>query len=158
MKYMTIDDLLDSMDETLEDATTLPFMGGKRVVDAEKIREIIDDIRLNMPAEIRQAKNVVKDRNELIAKAKKEADDLIAQAQKRADALLDENLLLKAAQKKAAEILLEAQEESNQLYLHMNHYCESILKETENFMAENLSQVKTIQETLRKKAKKLNIP
>ena len=39
---MTIDELLDVMDDTLEEATNLPFTGGKRVVDVEKVREIID--------------------------------------------------------------------------------------------------------------------
>lgn len=53
---MNIDELLDVMDETLEEAVNLPFTGGKRMVDVEKVRDIIDDIRLNMPAEIRQAR------------------------------------------------------------------------------------------------------
>ena len=55
---MNIDELLDVMDETLEEAVNLPFTGGKRMVDVEKVRDIIDDIRLNMPAEIRQAKAI----------------------------------------------------------------------------------------------------
>ena len=56
---MTIDELLDVLDDTLEEATNLPFTGGKRVVDVEKLRDTIDEIRLNMPAEIRQAKGVL---------------------------------------------------------------------------------------------------
>ena len=43
---MNIDELLDVMDETLEEAVNLPFTGGKRMVDVEKVRDIIDDIRL----------------------------------------------------------------------------------------------------------------
>ena len=62
---MNIDELLDVMDETLEEAVNLPFTGGKRMVDVEKVRDIIDDIRLNMPAEIRQAKAIVQDRAEI---------------------------------------------------------------------------------------------
>lgn len=45
---MNIDELLDVMDETLEEAVNLPFTGGKRMVDVEKVRDITDDIRLNM--------------------------------------------------------------------------------------------------------------
>ena len=58
---MNIDELLAVMDETLEEAVHLPFTGGKRMVAVEKVRDIIDDIRLNMPAEIRQAKAIVQD-------------------------------------------------------------------------------------------------
>ena len=45
---MTIDELLDVMDETLEEAVNLPFTGGKRMVDVEKVRDIMDDIRLSL--------------------------------------------------------------------------------------------------------------
>ena len=85
---MTIDELLDVMDDTLEEATNLPFTGGKRVVDVEKVREIIDDIRLNMPAEIRQAKNVVRDRNNILETAKLEASAIVKQAEERARTLV----------------------------------------------------------------------
>ena len=68
---MNIEELLDMMDETLEEAVNLPFSGGKRVVDVEKVRDIIDDIRLNMPTEIRQAKAIVQDRAEIVDDAKK---------------------------------------------------------------------------------------
>ena len=45
---MNIDELLAVMDETLEEAVNLPFTGGERMVDLEKVRDIIDDIRLNI--------------------------------------------------------------------------------------------------------------
>ena len=51
---MNVDELLDLLDETLEESTNLPFTGGKRMVDVDKVRDIIDDVRLNMPAEIKQ--------------------------------------------------------------------------------------------------------
>ena len=63
---MTIDELLDIMDETLEEATTLPFTGGKRMVDVEKVRDIMDDIRLSMPQEIKQARAIVEDRGRIV--------------------------------------------------------------------------------------------
>ena len=43
---MNIDELLDVMDETLEEAVNLPFTGGKRMVDVEKVRDIIDELSL----------------------------------------------------------------------------------------------------------------
>ena len=46
---MNIDDILDAMDEMLDRAWNLPLTGGRCVVDAEKVRDLIDDIRLNMP-------------------------------------------------------------------------------------------------------------
>ena len=90
---MSIDELLDVMDETLEDALNVPFSGGKRMVDVEKVRELIDDIRLNMPQEIQQAKAVVKDRTQIVEKAKREADMIIKRAEERARAMVAEEAL-----------------------------------------------------------------
>lgn len=77
---MNIDEILDLLDEALEDAWTLPLSGGRRVVDIEKMRELTDDIRLNLPAEVRQAKAIVNDRAEIISTAKKEAASIVKKA------------------------------------------------------------------------------
>ncbi len=147
---MTIDELLDVMDETLEEAVNLPFTGGKRVVDVEKVREIIDEIRLNMPAEIRQAKNVVKDRNNIVENAKAEADAIVKRAEERARAMVAEQAIVKAAQQKATELLTSAQEQSREIRGTVTSYCENMLKETEDQLARSLSDVKTVRSTLRK--------
>ena len=73
---MTIDELLDMMEETLEEGAGLPFSGGKRAVDVEKVRDLIDEVRLNLPNEIRQAKAIVQDRGEIIASAKRESEGI----------------------------------------------------------------------------------
>ena len=100
---MNIDELLDVMDETLEEAVNLPFTGGKRMVDVEKVRDIIDDIRLNMPAEIRQAKAIVQDRADIVESAKKEAEAIVKRAEDRARAMVAQETIVKAAQQKATE-------------------------------------------------------
>ena len=105
---MNIDELLDVMDETLEEAVNLPFTGGKRMVDVEKVRDIIDDIRLNMPAEIRQAKAIVQDRADIVESAKKEAEAIVKRAEDRARAMVAQEAIVKAAQQKATEILTSA--------------------------------------------------
>ena len=51
----TIESILNDIDELLEDSWSLPLSGGRCVVDAEKVRDLIDSIRMNMPAEIKQA-------------------------------------------------------------------------------------------------------
>lgn len=49
----TIESILNDIDELLEDSWSLPLSGGRCVVDAEKVRDLIDSIRMNMPAEIK---------------------------------------------------------------------------------------------------------
>ena len=128
---MSIDELLDVMDETLEDALNVPFSGGKRMVDVEKVRDLIDDIRLNMPQEIQQAKAVVKDREQIVEKAKREADMIIKRAEERARAMVAEEAIMKTAQQKATEMIASAQNQSREMRTTVTNYCENMLCQTE---------------------------
>lgn len=92
--------------------------GGKRMVDVEKVRDIIDDIRLNMPAEIRQAKAIVQDRADIVESAKKEAEAIVKRAEDRARAMVAQEAIVKAAQQKATEILTSAQSQSREMQHH----------------------------------------
>ena len=87
---MNIDELLNMMEEMLEEATGLPFAGGKRVVDADRMQDIIDEVRLNLPTEVRQAKAIVNDRAEIVADAKREAEAIVKKAEDRARVLVSE--------------------------------------------------------------------
>ena len=151
---MNIDELLDVMDETLEEAVNLPFTGGKRMVDVEKVRDIIDDIRLNMPAEIRQAKAIVQDRADIVESAKKEAEAIVKRAEDRARAMVAQEAIVKAAQQKATEMLASALAQSREMRATVTGYCENMLRRTEEQLAQSLTDVKTVRTTLRQTSKK----
>ena len=69
---VSIETMLENLEEVLEEGMSVPLSGGKRMVDVDAARDIIDDIRINMPQEILQAKAIVQDRARILAKAKKE--------------------------------------------------------------------------------------
>ena len=61
---MTIDEILDLMDELPDKSVAIPFSNKKCAVDIDKLREYIDEIRYNMPNEISNAKQMVYDRSQ----------------------------------------------------------------------------------------------
>ena len=150
---MNVDELLDLLDETLEESTNLPFTGGKRMVHVDKVRDIIDDVRLNMPAEIKQAKAIVNDRAEIVAGARREAEGIIKKAEDRARALLDQQEIVRQAQQKAAELLSAAQQQSREMRTTITDYCENMLRQTEEILARSAGEVKNVRGALRQKAK-----
>jgi len=154
---VTIDELLDSLDDTLEEAVSLPFTGGKRMVDVEKVRDILDEIRLNMPTEIRQAKAVAQDRAEIIRKAKEEAETTVKRAEDRARAMVAQQAIVKAAQQKATEILADAQSQSREMRTAITNYCENMLQRTEEQLAKSTAEVKSVRSTLRQSGKKATV-
>lgn len=150
---MNIDDLLELMEETLEDAFTMPLIG-KRVVDAEKLQNMIEDIRLNMPSEIRQAKAIVQDRAEIVEGARKEAESILRKAEERARAIVDEQEIVKRSQQKAAEILHEAQQNSRDMRMSAKNYCERILGHAEEQLMKSCAEIKTVRTSIRNRDKK----
>lgn len=147
---MNIDDLLDLMDETLEDAFTVPLTG-KRMVDVEKMRDIIDDIRLNMPTEIRQAKAIVHDRNEIVESARAEGDTIIKRAEERARVLVSETEIVKMSQQRANEIMVASRKQEKEMRQTITNYCENILNQTEEQLAKSCAEVKNVRTSLRKR-------
>ncbi len=149
---MNIDDLLDLMDENLEDAFTVPLTG-KRMVDVDKLRDIIDDIRLNLPTEIRQAKAIVKDRADIVEGARAEADGIVKKAEERARIIVSEQAVVKQSQQRATEIMQSAQQNAKEMRTSVTNYCENMLRQTEEQLMKSYSEVKNIRSTVRQKEK-----
>lgn len=146
---MNIDDVLDALDELLDKSWSLPLSGGRCVVDADKVRDLIDDIRINMPTEIKQAQAIVSDRNEIMGVAKREAESIIRKAEERAKTLVANQEIAKAAQTKAADILTQTQVKSREMRSAAQEFSDDILRTTEETLAKALTDLRSTRQALR---------
>lgn len=144
---MTIEELLDEFDEVLEGGMKLP--GKRTLIDSEKIRELIDDIRLNMPAEIKQAKNIVGDRTAIITNAKGEADEIIRKANERAAALVADQEITRLAEEKAREIVANAQAKSREMRKAAQDFVDDIMQRADEGLTANLAEVRKTRASLK---------
>ena len=151
---MNVNELLDTIEDTLEESTSMPLSGGKRLVDVEKVRDYLDDIRANLPGELRQAQQIVNDRVHDLGTVNAQAQAIVKKAEERARILVSDAEIVKAAQQRAAEITAAAQSESRTLRQTVTDYCDNMLKTTEEAMVENAAQVKNVRANLRQNAKK----
>ena len=151
---MNVNELLDTIEDTLEESTSMPLSGGKRLVDVEKVRDYLDDIRANLPGELRQAQQIVNDRAQIVDTANAQAQAIVKKAEERARILVSDAEIVKAAQQRAAEITAAAQSESRTLRQTVTDYCDNMPKTTEEAMVENAAQVKNVRANLRQNAKK----
>lgn len=151
---MSIEEILDQLDELIDRAWSLPLTGGRCVVDADKVRELLDDVRLNMPTEIRQAQSIVADRTEIVNNAKKEAETIIARAEKRAAALVEEEEIVRQSRNKAAEIAQQAQQQSREMRQSAKEFVDNILKNTEETLAASMNEVKSTRAAFRQQQQK----
>ena len=146
---MSIEEILNQLDELIDRSWSLPLTGGRCVVDAEKVRELLDDVRLNMPTEIRQAQSIVADRTEIVDNAKKEAENIIARAEKRAAALVDEEEIVRQSKNKSAEIIQQAQQQCREMRQSAKDFVDNILKNTEESLAASMNEVKSTRNAFR---------
>lgn len=102
-------EILDLMDEMLDKAWNMPMSNGKCVINADRMRELIDDIKRNLPQEIKQARLIVQDRTDILSDARKEADQLVKAAEEKARRLVDQNEITKVAKQNAMEMVQNAQ-------------------------------------------------
>lgn len=148
---MSINDVLDSLDELLEKAWSLPLSGGRCVVDADRVLALIDELRDGMPEEIKQARIIVEDRLSILANAKKEAELIIKRAEERAKALVRQEEITKTAQRQANEMLATAQLRSKEMRQAANDYADSVLKDAEEILGTSLGDVKSTRQQIRQR-------
>lgn len=149
---MNIEEILDQIDELLDKAWNLPLAGGRCVVDVEKVREMIDDVRLNLPTEIRQAKAIVSDRADIIGGAKKESETIIIKAQERAKQLVSQDETVKAANTKAQEIMSNTSKQAREMRANARDYSENMMLRVEDALSKALSDVKAGRQSLKSPA------
>lgn len=93
-RKMEIFTLLESLEEILESGSKVPF-SSKVMVDIDELRDILEDIRLKLPDELKQAKWVKEERQRIIEDAQKEADNIIQNAESKIVTMIDENAITK---------------------------------------------------------------
>lgn len=146
---MNVEDILEQIDDILDEAWAMPLSGGKIVVDAERIRKLIDSIRGNLPAEIRQARAIVKDRADIIDTAKKESESIIRNAEERRNQILSHDEMVVQAQEKANEIQAQTQKRAREMRKTAQDFADDLLRHTEESLAQQIAQVRQARTSLR---------
>lgn len=151
---MNIEEILDMLEDMLEEAWSIPLSGNKCVIDAEKVKQYLEDIRLNMPGEIKQAKLIVNDRADILSQAEKQAQATITKAEERAKALIAQEEIVKQAQEKAKEIITQAQSVAKELKKAANEFSDNALKQSEEALTLALKNVHETRQELNAAMKK----
>ena len=144
---MTLDELLEQFDEVLDSGIKIP--GKKTLVDVERLRAVVDDIRLNIPSEIKQARGIVSDRADIITTAKREADGIIKNAEERAKAMVAQEQIVKLAQEKAAEIIANAQAKSRDMRKAAQDVVDDLMRRADEGVTANLGEIRKTRAALK---------
>ena len=127
---MEIFTLLETLEEMLENSKSIPF-STKGIINKEEMLDIIKEIRLKLPDELKQAKWVKEERQRILVEAQKEADDIVKEAENRIISMIDEHEITRKAYEQKAEIIETANEMSREISKGTKDYADSILSNIE---------------------------
>lgn len=145
----TIDESINQLEELVNSAKTMPF-ANKSLIDAEKVKDIIEDMRKNLPEEIKRARYIDNEKDKIIAEAQAKANQLVDTAEERSKSLMQttdarvktlisENNITQQALKEAKSILNKAQAKADEIILNATNKADGLKKATNEYILKNLS-------------------
>lgn len=140
--------LIDEIEDIVEAGSGLPF-SNKVMVDQAEILEIVKEIRIKLPDEIKQAAWIKEERQRILAEAQKDADTLMKDAEFRLEELIDQNEITKKASNRAEELITKAQVNAKEIRLGAIEYADSLLLETQESLKEMITLLNDNRKELR---------
>lgn len=169
--------LLDALEDILEKAPNLP-LSNKSMINKEELQEIIKDIRIKLPDEVKQAQWIKEERQKILIEAKKDAENLrheseeklqrikeerqrvLAEAEKEAEILkkeadkkiqdlIDDSDIVKRANEQAKEIIIAAQIDAKKIRLGSKAYADDLLAELEKHAGNVLDTIRNNRDELK---------
>ncbi len=145
---MEIFTLLETLEEAIERSKTIPF-SGKCMADREEILDIIKEIRIKLPDELKQAKWVKEERGRILVEAKKEAEDIVKEAENRIISMIDEHEITRKAYEQKAQIIETANEMSREISKGTKDYADNLLAKIEVVLEDALKTVQNNRKELK---------
>ena len=108
---MDILHLVDRLEELFNRSRPIPLTHNV-IVDEDRILEIIDQMRISIPDEVKKAQQITAQRDRILAQAQEEANRTIALAKQKAEEVLSREAIVQAAQARVEQIVAQARAES----------------------------------------------
>jgi len=145
---MDILHLVDRLEELLNESKSLPLTR-KVLVDEGMLLDLIDQMRLSIPEEIKSSQQVLNQKDRIIAQAHEEARRTIELAQQQSEKLVEKDMISQRAETYAEDIKLRAKEETKQIMKEADEYAIDSLEHLEVELTKILTQVRNGIHTLK---------
>jgi hypothetical protein len=149
---MDILHLVDRLEELFNESRPIPFTNNV-VVDEDRMLDLIDQMRVAIPDQVKKAQKLISERDRTLAQAQEEANRTIKLARERSQGLLERDSIVESAQARADQVLQQAQLDAEATRNEADQYVLEALTSLEIELERIISQVRngirTLQETQR---------
>lgn len=122
-----IEQLISEIETYIDSCKPQPFSGNKKiVVEKDVIDEMLVELRMQTPDEIKKYQKIIANKDAILADAKEKADTIVADANKQAEIIISEHAIVTQAQANAQAILAQAQQEGQSIVDSANYDAQQI--------------------------------
>jgi cell division septum initiation protein DivIVA len=146
---MDVLELIDELRGLVNGAKQVPLTDQLRV-DKKKLYDLVDQMRSTIPEEIRQARWIVKEREQMLAEAKREAERILEEARERQTQLASRHELIRDAERAAQDIIDDTQAVEREIRLGAEEYAAEILDSLEVNLSKFIGAVQRGRERLQR--------
>lgn len=118
---MDILHLIDRLEELFNNSRPIPLTHNV-IVDEDKFLDIIDQMRISVPEEVKKAQQVFSQKDRVMAQAQEEATRTLQLAREKADALVEKEVLVQDAQRRASQIIDQARMDAENIKSGADQY------------------------------------
>lgn len=138
---MDILHLIDRLEELFNESRPIWFTHSV-AVEEDRFLDIIDQMRVSIPEEIKKAQQILAQRDRILAQAQEEANRTLALARERSDTLVEENPVAQAAHVRADQIIAQARLEAENTRIEADEYVLETLSRLEMELEKTLNQAR----------------
>ena len=148
-----IEQIIEEIEEYIDGCKPQTFSSSKIIVNREEMEELLNELRIKTPEEIKRYQKIISNKEAILADAQAKADAIIAQAQVKTDELVSEHQIMQQAYaqanevvmiatKQAQEILDNATNDANNIRMGAMQYTDDILRNLENTISHSMDAAK----------------
>ena len=153
---MDVVELIDSLEDAIERGATVPLMG-KAMLDRDELLDILQEIRLQLPDDLKQAKWVKEERQRILAEAQKEANNIIKGAEEKIVSMINEHEITKQSYEKAKTIENNSRKRSLEIKNGTTAYVEEMLSNAESVLENTLSTLRQNRTSMRESKPRVTV-
>ena len=142
MSSADVNSLIDMLYEKIEDARSPALKPNMSMVDRDEMLDLLDELRSQLPVEIKRAQELLAAREKFVEDAKRDVDRMMRQAELEAKSKVSESEVMAAAKERSRQIIAHAEDRTRQMYQVCNEYTEDALARTEEAIQMALDEVK----------------
>jgi cell division septum initiation protein DivIVA len=138
---MDILHLVDRLEEILDKGRSIPFTNNV-IVDEDSILDLIDQMRVTIPDEVKKSQQIIAQRDRYLAQAQEEANRTLSLARDKSEQYVERDAIVQAAQARADQIIAQARVETDRMRQEADDYIVDTLTRLEVELDRNLTQVR----------------